>query len=32
MAGNLAGILPIVVLFLFASRRIVDSIQFTGVR
>jgi len=32
MAGNLAGILPIVVLFLFASRRIIDSIQFTGVR
>jgi multiple sugar transport system permease protein len=32
MAGNLAGILPIVVLFMFASRRIIDSIQFTGVR
>ena len=32
MAGNLAAILPIVVLFMFASRRIIDSIQFTGVR
>jgi multiple sugar transport system permease protein len=32
MAGNLAGILPIVVLFLLSSRRIIDSIQFTGVR
>jgi multiple sugar transport system permease protein len=32
MAGNLAGTLPIIVLFLFSSRRIIDSIQFTGVR
>jgi multiple sugar transport system permease protein len=32
MAGNLAGILPIVVLFLLSSRRIIDAIQFTGVR
>jgi multiple sugar transport system permease protein len=32
MAGTLAGILPILVLFLFASRRVINSIQFTGVR